>query len=360
MNVSQSVKLAGILVAVIVIYFMVRGMFGTEVVVEPATTPESRFAVVIEEITPRNWRAEILIRGRTEAERKVVVRAETPGVISQTPALLGSEVKQGDPLCVIATDARAAQRTEARAALAKAKLDYDAAVRLNEEGFRADTGVAAAKASLDLASANAERASLELNKTQITAPFDGIFDKRHVEEGDFVSIGDPCGTVIQRSPFLVTGAISEKDVAKISAGDRGTANLATGETIDGVVRFVASAADPATRTFDVELEVPNLDGKLRDGVTAEFTVFAAEREAHHIPRSSLTLGQEGNLGIRSLATDNLVQFQPVRLLGEDQDGVWISGLEGSVDLITRGQDYVKAGQIVDVYDPAVATEGAEQ
>ena len=360
MNVSQSVKLAGILVAVIVIYFMVRGMFGTDAVDEAVTAPESRFAVITDEITPQNWRAEILIRGRTEAERKVVVRAETPGVISQTPALLGSEVKQGEPLCIIATDARAAQRAEARAALAKAKLDYDAAVRLNEEGFRADTGVAAAKASLDLATANAERATLELNKTQITAPFDGIFDKRHVEEGDFVGIGDPCGTVIQRSPFLVTGAISEKDVAKISVGDRGTANLATGERIDGKVRFIASAADPATRTFDVELEIPNEDGKLRDGVTAEFTVFATERAAHHIPRSTLTLGQAGNVGIRSLTDNNIVEFQPVHLLGEDADGVWVSGLEGTVDVITRGQDYVKAGQTVDVYDPDATTDGASQ
>lgn len=359
MNVSQSVKLAGILVAVIVLYFMVRGMFGTETV-EATTAPETRFAVVTDEIAPRLWRAEILIRGRTEAERKVVVRAETPGVISQTPAVLGSEVKRGDALCVIATDARAAQRAEARAALAKAQLDYDAAVRLNQEGFRADTGVATAKASLDLATANAERATLELNKTQITAPFDGIFDQRHVEEGDFVGIGDPCGTVIQRSPFLVTGAISEKDVAKISVGDRGTATLATGETVDGAVRFVASAADPATRTFDVELEVPNDDGKLRDGVTAEFTVFATEREAHHIPRSSLTLGQDGNIGVRSLTASNVVEFKPVRLLGEDENGVWIAGLAGAVDVITRGQDYVKAGQTVDVYDPALANVGAEQ
>ncbi len=359
MNVSQSVKLAGILVAVIVIYFMVRGMFSTDPV-EATTAPESRFAVVTDEIAPRAWRAEILIRGRTEAERKVVVRAETPGVIEQTPAILGSQVKQGEALCVIATDARAAQRAEARAALAKAKLDYDAAVRLNQEGFRAETGVAAAKAALDFANANAERATLELNKTKITAPFDGIFDKRHVEEGDFVGIGDPCGTVIQRSPFLVTGAISEKDVAKIAIGDRGTANLATGETVDGVVRFIASAADPATRTFDVELEVPNPDGKLRDGVTAEFTVFAAERQAHHIPRSSLTLGQDGNIGVRAVTNNNVVAFHPVQLLGEDPDGVWISGLEATVDVITRGQDYVQAGQTVDVFDPELASDGAAQ
>ena len=347
MQVSQSVKLAGIVVALLVIYFMVRGMFGGAQEAAEAA-PETRFAVVAEEIAPQPWRAEVQMRGRTEAERKVIVRAETAGMIARTPAVLGAEVKEGDVLCQIATDARAAQLAEARAAVAKARLDYDAAVKLNQEGFRADTGVATAKAALDLAAANLERASLEIGKTKISAPFDGVFDQRHVETGDFVKIGDPCGTVIQRSPFLVTGAISEKDVAKIGKGDRGVARLATGETVEGVVRFVASAADPSTRTFDVELEIPNEEGKLRDGVTAEFTVFAAERDAHLIPRSSLTLGEEGNVGVRSVTSGNVVEFTPVNLLGEDHDGVWIAGLQGSVRVITRGQEYVKAGQTVDV------------
>ena len=353
MQVSQSVKLAGILVALVLIYFMVRGMFtGPQDAAEAA--PDTRFAVIAEEITPQPWRAEVQMRGRTEAERKVIVRAETAGMISKTPAVLGAEVREGDVLCQIATDARAAQLAEARAAVAKARLDYDAAVKLNEEGFRAKTGVAAAKAALNLAAANLERASLEVEKTKISAPFDGVFDQRHVETGDFVRVGDPCGTVIQHSPFLVTGAISEKDVAKIAKGDRGVAHLATGETVDGVVRFVASAADPSTRTFDVELEIPNEEGRLRDGVTAEFTVFAAEREAHLIPRSSLTLGEEGNVGVRSITTGNVVEFTPVSLLGEDGDGLWISGLNGPVRIITRGQEYVKAGQTVDVAPPGAA------
>lgn len=354
MQVSQSVKLAGILVALVLIYFMVRGMFGEQQEAAEAA-PDTRFAVIAEEIEPQPWRAEVQMRGRTEAKRKVIVRAETAGMIAKTPAVLGAEVSEGDVLCQIATDARAAQLAEARAALAKARLDYDAAVRLNKEGFRADTGVAASKAALDLATANLERASIEIEKTKVSAPFDGVFDERYVETGDFVSIGDPCGVVIQRSPFLVTGAISEKDVAKIATGDRGVARLATGETVEGVVRFVASAADPSTRTFDVELEIPNEEGRLRDGVTAEFTVFAAERDAHLIPRSSLTLGEEGNVGVRSLTNDNVVEFTPVNLLGEDREGVWIAGLAGPVRVITRGQEYVKAGQTVDVAS-ATATE----
>lgn len=359
MKAFHSVKIALLAVAIVAIYFLLRSLFAGAPA-EATAEAESRFAVLAETATPQEWRDEIIVRGRTAAERNVLVRAETAGAVAETPAPEGTLVMKGDVLCQIAVDARRAQLAEARAALAKARLDHQAAVELNREGFRAETGVAAAKAALDLAAANVERAEVELSKTKITAPFDGVFDQRHVEVGDFLKVGDPCGAVIQQSPFLVTGAVSEKDVAKIAIGDRGVAQLATGETIEGVVKFVAAAADPATRTFDVELEVPNEDGALRDGVTAEFTVFAKKRMAYRIPRSALTLDDNGAVGVRTLSPENAVGFAPLALLGEDAGGVWASGLEGEVQIITRGQDFVKTGQIVDVAALDMPASGAER
>ncbi len=347
MNVPQSVKLAGVIVALIVLYFLVKGLFGGAPSSEEAqaAAPEE-FTVIYQTVSPRDWRDEVTVRGRTEADRKVIVRAETSGAVAETPAELGALVSTGEVLCRLNVDARQAQLAEARAARAKAKLDYDAAVKLSEDGFRSETAVASAKAVLDQAAAQLERARTELAKTEIKAPFDGVFDERHVELGDFMNVGDPCATVIQRSPFLVVGAVSERDVAKIRKGDRGRARLATGESIDGVVRFVATSAEPATRTFDVELEVPNEDGTLRDGVTAEFTVFAEERSAHRTPRAALVLNDEGDIGLRTLDEGNIVRFKPVRLIGETPSGVWVAGLSGDVRVITSGQLYVNEGQEV--------------
>ncbi|NOX82729.1 MAG: efflux RND transporter periplasmic adaptor subunit [Alphaproteobacteria bacterium] len=349
MQVSQSVKFAALIVVLTTLYFLARGLFGDGGEAVDAVAP-ARFTVVTQTVSPQTWQAEIVVRGRTAAERKVIVRAEIAGAVAATPTPEGASVRKGDVLCQIEVNARQAELAEARAALNKARLDYNAAVKLHEGGFRSDTAVAAAKAALDLAVASTERTGIILSKTKISAPFDGVFDHRNVEIGDFLSVGDPCGTVIQRSPFLVIGAVSEKDVAKISKNDRGVARLATGEIIEGVVRFVAAAADPATRTFTVELQVPNEDGALRDGVTADFTIFAKKRTAHHIPRSSLTLGDDGGIGVRTLGADGAVQFKPVRLLGEDPSGVWVGGLDGATQLIVRGQDFVSAGQMVEAVD----------
>ncbi len=358
MNLPQSVKLAGIIVALVLIYFLGRGLFtaGPSISADPA--PQALFVVVADTVSPEEWSAEIVIRGRTEADRKVVVRAETAGVIAGTPALMGAMVSGGDVLCRISVNARQALLAEARAAQVKTKLDYDAAVRLNKEGFRAETAVAAARAAYDQTTAQVEGARIELSKTDVLAPFNGIFDHRNVELGDYVQIGDPCGTVIQASPFLVTGAVSEREVSKIEKGDQGVARLATGETIEGVVRFVGASANPATRTFDVELEIPNEDGKLRDGVTADFTVFAKKRKAHHILRSALVLN-DSEMGVRTLSSENDVQFEPVKLLGEDDTGIWVEGLTGHSRVITRGQGFVSAGQKVDVATTG-ALSGSEQ
>lgn len=353
MQLSASVKTALAILAGLVLYFGARTIFagaGDGAVNETAQVP---FQVVAETVTPAAWRDEVVVRGRTEALRKVIVRSETAGVVAETPVEPGAVVEKGETLCRLKIDARRAALAEARAALAKADLDYDAAVKLAEAGFRAETGVAAAKAARELARASVEQASVAVAKTEIEAPFAGIFDARLAEAGDFLAIGDPCGVLIQQDPFLVVGAVSERDVAKIAKGDKGVARLAGGETIEGVVRVVATAADEATRTFEVQLEVPNGDGALRDGLTASFTVFADRREAYLIARSALSLDDRGRIGVRFVDAGDTVGFAPVALLGETDKGVWVSGLSGAVRVITRGQDFVTPGQKV-----AVAPAGA--
>ena len=356
MKLSTSVKTALAVAGLTVAYFGVRTILGGAGDADAAAEESAPlFTVIAETVSPAEWRDEIKVSGRTEALSKVTLRAETAGAIAATPVAPGTFVKAGTALCKLKIDARQAALAEARAGLAKAELDYNAAVELAKEGYRAETAVAAAKAQRDLAAAALEQARVNLEKTSITAPFDGVFEQRLAEVGDFLSVGDPCGVIIGREPFLVVGAVAEKDVAAITPGDRGAALLATGERVEGVVRTIARSADPSTRTFEVELEIPNPEGALRDGVTAEFVIYAARRDAHRAPRSALTLDDEGVIGVRTVDADGVVEFRRVTLLGEDEAGVWIAGLSGETELIVRGQDFVKPGQKV-----AVSRSGASE
>ena len=357
---SQSVKLALLATLVIVLYFLVRGMF-TAPDEDGAAETLSTFSVLVDEFSPSPWINEISVKGRTKAERKVIVRAETSGSVIETPAALGTAVKAGQTLCKLSEDARRATLSEARASLAQAQLEFKAAEKLSASGFRSETAVASSRASLDRARAQVKQAQIALQKTNIVAPFDGVFDERLAEVGDFLSIGNPCGMVIQSDPFLVVGSVSEKDVGKISAGNKGIAILATGETVEGTVRFVSSSAQAATRTFAVELQIPNKDGSLNDGVTAQFTIFAENQLAYNIPHDVLVL-HDGKIGARSVSSTGEVAFHEVNLLGENDQGVWVSGFDGDVDLIVRGQEYVKAGETVNVMkiDNAFHSQGDAQ
>ena len=107
----------------------------------------------------------------------------------------------------------------------------------------------------------------------------------------------------------------------------------------------ASSADPATRSFAIEIELPNADGSLRDGLTATATVNLGTAPAHLLPQSVLTLDDQGVLGVRSVV-DNVVEFHPVTIIGDTREGIWVTGLPPRVDVITVGQEYVVPGQKV--------------
>ncbi len=334
--------------AIFIGYFAIgtlRGAGETEEIA--ANEEEETFAVVARRIAPEAAGDVTILRGRTEAIRNVVVRAETGGRVVATPSPLGARVSEGDVLCELAIDERRSRLDEANAALAKARLDYDAAMKLAKEGYRSETQTAAAKANLDLAEAQMETARLGLERTKVRAPFAGVLDAQLAEAGDLLGAGDGCARLVQLDPVLIVADASQEDVAHLGAGQPARALLTGGEMVQGSVRFVASAAEDRTRTFRVEVEAPNPDHAVRVGLSAKLEVVSGDAVVHEAPRSALVLDDDGRLGVRYVEGDTAL-FAPVKVIGERNDAVLISGLEGVVDLIIRGQGFVSEGQTVRV------------
>jgi multidrug efflux system membrane fusion protein len=304
-------------------------------------------SVRVRSITAELRQRELAVRGKTEALRKVQVRAETSGTIAAIRADKGSVVKSGDTICELKVDARLAMLNEARANQTQYRLQYEASKKLQEKGFRSDTSTAGDLARYQAAKAQVERMEKELQSTKITAPFDGVVDDRMVNVGDYLAQGQACAMVVDQDPFLVVGQVSEKDILEVRIGDTGWAKLITGERVEGKVRFVAKSADNATRTFRMELEVPNPAGAIRDGITAEIHINANKVEAHRISPAILSLDEKGAVGVRVLDATKRVRFVPVQIVGDGPDGVWVMGLPKIVTIITVGQEYVTNGQEVD-------------
>ena len=187
---------------------------------------------------------------------------------------------------------------------------------------------------------------IEIEDTVIRAPFEGVLDSRAVEIGDFLEIGDPVATVVDLDPCLIVAQVSERDIGAVELGAPGTAELVTGQTVAGSIRYVSRVSDPVTRTFRVELEVPNPAREIVHGVTAELHLPIAETRAHFVSPAVLTLADDGTIGVKSVDETDTVRFRPVEIVRDTAEGVWLGGLPERFRLIIVGQEFVHDGMQV--------------
>jgi multidrug efflux system membrane fusion protein len=309
---------------------------------EPAAE-QAPIAVVVQRSQVQPIDRAVVLRGRTEAAREVEVRAETSGRVVSEPLPRGSAVAEGDVLCEIDPGIRPAMLAEARARLAEAQFNSRAAVRLSEGGFASDQRTIGAEASLESAAAAVRAAEEEIDRLTLRAPFAGVLESEAAERGSLMQPGTLCATVLQLDPIRLVGFVPETRVDQIEIGAQAGARLASGRTVAGTVSFVARTADPATRTFRVEIIVANPDGLIRDGQTAEIGIGATGTDAHLVPGSALTLDDSGRLGLRIVDGEDRVRFVPVQVVRDTQQGIWITGLPETADIIVVGQEFVTEG-----------------
>ena len=352
----------------------------------PATTDDDvAFKVVAFSSKASTIDSAVVLRGETQAARTVTARAETNGLIINTPLRKGTFVGEADVLCQLDPGTRAANLSDAKARLesararvpetqarleeAKAKLDeakinFNAANKLSEGGFAsesrvanaqatvrsAEAAVASAKAGFDttrsgIQSAEAAVASAEkeIERLTIRAPFAGLLETDTAELGSLLQPGAACATIIQLDPIKLVAFVPETEWARVHLGAPAMARLISGREVTGAVTYLSRSADPLTRTFRVEIEVANSDLSIADGQTAEIVIGADGSLAHLLPQSALTLNDEGALGIRAVGAGNIVEFHPVTLIRDTVDGVWLADLPETLDVITIGQEFVRAG-----------------
>ncbi|HGG05782.1 MAG TPA: efflux RND transporter periplasmic adaptor subunit [Aliiroseovarius sp.] len=205
-----------------------------------------------------------------------------------------------------------------------------------------------AKAGVQSAEAAVAAAEREISRLEIHAPFGGLLETDTAELGSLLQPGAPCATIVQIDPIKLVGFVPEVSVDKVHTGVVAGGRLTNGTELVGRVTFVSRVSDPLTRTFRVEIEVPNPDQTISDGLTVEILISSDGRSAHLLPQSSLTLDDEGNLGVRVVADGDQAKFAPVELIRDSIEGVWVSGLPPEVAVIIVGQDYVKDGVPLDV------------
>ncbi|MBM3600774.1 MAG: efflux RND transporter periplasmic adaptor subunit [Alphaproteobacteria bacterium] len=299
----------------------------------------------------------LVLHGHTEAVRRVDLRIETPGRVAAIGADKGALVAKGDVVLRLATEDREARLAEARALVRQRQIEADVSRQLHQRGHRADTQVAATDAALEAARAQLARMDVELARTVLRAPFAGVIDRRPAEIGAYLKEGDLVATLVDLDPLLIVVHASERDVGKLEIGQRGIAKLVDGATVEGQVRYIAVAGESATRTFRVEFAIANPQRRQVDGATAQLHLPLELGRAHRLSPATLTLAEDGIVGVKTVGSDQRVEFHAVKILGQGADGIWVSGLPDRVRLITVGQEFVKPGQLVKPVDAGAIKPG---
>lgn len=312
-----------------------------------AETPQAAPRTVAVIKPPRTSHARaIRLSGQTEADKRAVLGTRAPGIIRELPIDEGQHVNAGDLIVALDTEDKPAMVEMAKQVVKQREAELAASQRLTKTGAQAKLQLDTAISALATAKSQLEAAQAELDKMRNVAPFSGIVDKVNVEIGSSVMQGAEIATLLSLDPVLVKGEVSERDLRYLKIGDSAEAILVNGEKVTGKVRYISRDASPATRTFRVEVAIPNADLRIPAGMTAEITLRAAATDSVVLPRSVVTLSDNGDLGIRAVDAQSKVAFYPIDLVDDLPQGLVLGGIPADARVIVAGQDLVKEGDTV--------------
>jgi RND family efflux transporter MFP subunit len=306
-------------------------------------------------VTPSGFQEEIRLTGTIQANRDVVVSAEENGAITEVVVEKGNRVRAGDAILRIDDTLLRSQVDEARAAAELARETWERRRRLWEEDqVGSELAYLEARFAAEQSAARLRTLEERLARTVVRAPIDGVLDERRVELGALVSPGTPVARLVQLDPVKVSAGVPERYAADVSDGTPAsvTFDVLDGERFEGEVNYVGAAVDPGTRTFPVEVVVPNPGGVIKPEMVASIGLLRrALDEVVVVPQDAVVRVADGYRafvveGEGAQATARAVDVR----LGPSQNNrvVVEDGLDPGARLVVVGQQQLADGDRVRV------------
>ncbi|MFM8701380.1 MAG: efflux RND transporter periplasmic adaptor subunit [Hyphomicrobiales bacterium] len=328
------------------------GQLGTKEEAAPQTASSepaapALFRVAIQEAVVEQRSRKLTLSGRTEADIRTTAVARTSGTLTAVKVRRGSVVAAGDVIAVLSDEARESNVQQAQARVEQRMKEYDAKRLLVESGNLARLSLAQFEADLKGAQAQLAQAEAERDRGVVLAPVAGIVNEVPVTLGESLQPGAPVAEVMSLDPMLAVVEISERRLSGVRIGEKADVRLMNGEEVSGTVRFISNRASPQTRTYRVDVSIPNPNNTIFDGVTAEVGLYLAPVASTRVARSALTFSADGRLGVRAVSTENKVLFVPVDLVEDQTEYLYVAGIPEGTRIIVQGQDFVTEGQPVE-------------
>jgi membrane fusion protein, multidrug efflux system len=317
---------------------------------EGASAPERVISVAVMDSVAQDVPLVLTAEGQSIPDRATTIRAKADGQIASVAVARGDLVTAGQEIARIDATIAEAQLLQAETQLAQARRDYENALALQDRGIATEDRVSQARAARAAADAAVTSAQDQLNNTVITAPFDGRLNDLSINVGEFVDNGAEVAEVLDNDPLTVVVQVPQQALSRLQTGQHADVSFITGEEKVGRVAFIGANADQQTRTFRVEVVVDNPDSIMPAGLSARVSMPTGQTRGHFVSPAVLSLGTNGDLGIKTVDDDNRVVFSVVQIVRAQTDGIWVAGLPDAARIITIGQGFVNAGDAVNPRD----------
>ena len=264
------------MIVVLIVIFIV--ILGTRIMHEKARLEEAKKAALKQDIEPvsvitltlkpRRLEDKINLPAVVEPYEDVWVKAEVSGQVVEVLVQEGEAVQEGQVLIQLDDRDYKARLSRIEANYQLAKLEYERTSALVRKKVMSPAELDKISAQLKDLEAQVNEVQLTLSRTQIVSPICCLLNETKANRGDFVGVGDPVARILQLDPVKVTVGVPESDVAAVFDLTEAEVIIEALDkrSVKGTKVFLSRMPRTLARLYDLELRVPNPDGKILPGM----------------------------------------------------------------------------------------------
>jgi membrane fusion protein, multidrug efflux system len=315
-------------------------------------------SVEVLEVRPESFVDFVAVVGTVEPNRDVTISAEESGTIRQLLVDKGAFVQAGQPIARIDDRVLRPQAEQAASEAALAQETYERQRRLwEEDGVGTEMAYLRARYAAQTADAGARVLRERLERSVVRAPIAGILDSRSVEVGTLVAPGTPIARVIDAATVKISGGVPERFAGQIQRGTPVEVAFdgMRGAVTSGTVGFVGATVDASSRTFLIEVLVPNPRYELKPGLIANVRLARETiNEALVVPQEAVLRVEDGYIVylVAEAGGEQVAEARVVTLGASQGNRVIVtSGLQAGDRVVVVGQNRLANGDRVLLVDP---------
>lgn len=322
------------------------GQQKTETVIAEKSVP-----ITISTIETLDLKIENIYTGTLQGSKEAKVFASLPEAVVETPVKAGNYVKAGTPVIKLNKGGASSQYNQALAVYNQAKDNYNKFKNMFEQGAVSEQSYISAKTNFEVAEANFNSARQQV---ELTSPISGILTDLAVNIGEYVPLGIPLATISQTNNMRLKIFVGAKSAGNIKVGQMAEVNVEilglNSSGLKGKVIAVSKSADPATRLFQVEIQIANPDGNLKPGMFARAGIKVADLKGATAVSKEAIFTDDGIFKVYKVVGDRAKEISISVGPATDDYYQVLDGLTPADSVVMIGRNLIEDGSLIKITD----------